>query len=381
MPLIVTNHEQIDNNATSNLSTAVTSGDVTMTVNNNTGFSANDYVLVGNFGDETAELAQISTVSGNTTINNATDAFNFSHPVDTSITRLKYNQVQIYRASTQTGSYGLIATIPVHVDRPDGTTYDDTVGSSTSWYKVALYNSTTATQSTLSDAYQGSGITEYSLRGMYNAYLKVCNDPFEERNDINTFTFWINEIYRRVQQRIRRVDASFQLKTSGTLSFTAGTAEYTLPDDCAQVYRVWVAMDSNTQREAIPIDLRSVTPKNIFLSNNPFYYFMDVSIGFLPTPSSGGTYTMLYYPMALRLSSDGDTLAYPFRDYTDLFINYAMYRFSEIHKMQEADVFKVDVQEGMANLLADISDRQIQYPKSVEYVDTSYFMSLADDII
>ncbi len=73
-------------------------GSSSLTVGNGGDFSTNDYILIGILGLETTEIRQIaSNVSNTFTLNSATS---FDHPQDTLVTKVPYNQIAFYRAST-----------------------------------------------------------------------------------------------------------------------------------------------------------------------------------------------------------------------------------------------------------------------------------------
>uniref|UniRef100_A0A7V3JA78 Uncharacterized protein n=1 Tax=candidate division CPR3 bacterium TaxID=2268181 RepID=A0A7V3JA78_UNCC3 len=373
--VLVIEHPEIDTSEQTSLTTAVSAGNTGLAVQNNQGFSANDYILIENIGSENAEIVKISSLSGNTTIN--TDALKFSHGIDTPITYIKYNQIKIYRASSKTGSYSLLATVNIEVDYPNGTRYDDTTGTSSSWYKVTYYNSTSLVESDYSDPIPATGIPDYYLRGIQNAVVTLANDPLEQRIRRDDITRWINEIYRKVQHKVRQKNLGFGLTYSGELSFTAGQAEYDLPTDFAQLYKLEVAMDGISYRNPTPLDMRDVEPTRVFSPAEPYFYFIGNKIGFQPTPNSG-TYRMWYYSTPQLLSSDGDELLYPYNQYPEIFINYAMFRFCQIHKPERVAEFKGLADEAINTMLTDLAERQIHRPDFVHITSSEYYESLLD---
>lgn len=83
-----------------------------------------------------------------------------------------YNYTKIYRATSETGSYGLIAT-QIIADQ----SYFDKEGTTDSWYKVAFYDSVNILLSTLSDAIQGGTIKGYcSIADVRNITNISTND-------------------------------------------------------------------------------------------------------------------------------------------------------------------------------------------------------------
>jgi len=71
-----------------------------------------------------------------------------------------YDKIKFYRATSQTGTYSLIATqdidqTTISDNSPGYTKYDEASGTTSMWYKVSFYNSSSGIESNLSDAFQG----------------------------------------------------------------------------------------------------------------------------------------------------------------------------------------------------------------------------------
>ena len=121
-----------------------------ISVTNPQGFVANDYIVVERVRSETAEVVKIASVTGSEIT--LSTALNFLHKDGVRIQKILFNQRRFYRSTSETGSYTLLVTKSIEVDRPDGTFYEDSTGTSTSWYKSTYYNSTTDVETTLADA-------------------------------------------------------------------------------------------------------------------------------------------------------------------------------------------------------------------------------------
>ena len=129
-------------------------GQTELTVVNSQGFSANDYIILGTRGSDTAEVRQIASTTATTiTINVATS---FLHEKNESILLLRYNQRKFYRCTTEDGTYTHLSDegspIDIDVDKPEGTEFEDSTGLSTSWYKATYYNAYEGIESDLADA-------------------------------------------------------------------------------------------------------------------------------------------------------------------------------------------------------------------------------------
>jgi len=118
-------------------------------------YTVADYVVLGRPGDDTAEIKKISAISDDlTTI--TTDAIKFAHSKGEPITQIFYNQRCFYSCATEDGTYTQLiddgSPVDIEIDRPDGTMFEDSNGTSITWYKSTYRNSTTADTTALSDA-------------------------------------------------------------------------------------------------------------------------------------------------------------------------------------------------------------------------------------
>jgi len=133
-------------------------------VENSQGLTANDYIIIERIGVETAEVIKIASVSGQTlTLSTNTS---FAHKQGIQVQKVLFNQRKFYRSSTRTGTYSLLTDgrVDIEVDRPDGTFFEDSTGTSSLWYKATYYNVQTDVETTLADAVptQGSDSNHYT---------------------------------------------------------------------------------------------------------------------------------------------------------------------------------------------------------------------------
>jgi len=208
--IIRIDHPSIEGNEKTYLTTSASDGGTSLDVQNTEGFSANDYIIVGKLGEEKTELRKISSVTPDTRL--SIDALQFDHAVNTPVTYIAFNQVALYSASTQTGTYTIVGSATaLEVDQLF-TEIEDTSGTSSTWYKVRYYNSTSDTWSSYSDAVEGGGYTEDSLRKIIDKANAVCNDrdnkilTEDEKIDI------VNDGYQQVNNRLEKADHKRFLK-------------------------------------------------------------------------------------------------------------------------------------------------------------------------
>jgi len=132
------------------LSADIDATDTSITVDNAQGFKEHDFIIIGSIGSETTEIAQIDTVTG-TTID-LVSPISFTHKDDAQVQKTLFNQRRFYRSTSETGTYTLLTTKNIEVDRPDGTFYEDDSGTSSNWYKATYYNSYSHLETKQADA-------------------------------------------------------------------------------------------------------------------------------------------------------------------------------------------------------------------------------------
>lgn len=201
----------ISENEITYLSADAAAGASSLTVQNTEGFTAGDYIVVGKYGVDQSELCKISTVSGNSTIT-LTAVLKFSHSIDTPITFVKYNQYVVYSASSKTGSYSQVGSATdIEVDS-DFSEFEDTSGSSSTWYKFRFYNSTSAQFSDYSDPVQGSGYTDDSVKAIMDRIYVIGGDK-ERRviSEVEMMTI-LNDGYRIAVSKVMKSNPLFYLK-------------------------------------------------------------------------------------------------------------------------------------------------------------------------
>lgn len=196
--LKVRNDEVTKNEVKTYLATASASGASTLTVQNITGFGVNDYILLGKFGSDEAEIIKLhaSTAPSGTTITLAsTTARAYSR--DTVIQRIGFNQVEFSRASTTGGAKTVLTTKNITSDEIH-TIYNDTTNSTGFGY-VRFYNSTAATNSSYSDE-------EKYPYWKQDAVGRVIDSVYSRANEVDEGFVSRKEVLRFVQDFIDDVN-------------------------------------------------------------------------------------------------------------------------------------------------------------------------------
>src|SRR3990167_9092527 len=128
-------------------------GQTVLSVENTQGFTANNDIILGQIGSELAEIVQISLVNTNSITTSTTK---FIHKQGEPITKILFNKRKFSRSTTESGTYSHLSSegspVDIQVDQPEGTSFEDSTGTSSSWYKATYYNSTSGLESAIDTA-------------------------------------------------------------------------------------------------------------------------------------------------------------------------------------------------------------------------------------
>lgn len=176
---------------------------VALTVLNNDSFAQNDYVVIGEPGSEKAELQQIASVSGNSTITVST--LKFAHKKGERITKYRFNQRKFYGATSEDGSYTELTSDgspkTIQVDDPQGTLLEYTASLYT-YFKATYYNAHNGDETDIDDADAVAADESNRYTSLYNIRKAAgivdnvyLNDEYVEvkrkqaENEINSAIF------------------------------------------------------------------------------------------------------------------------------------------------------------------------------------------------
>lgn len=225
--LKVRNADAIKIEQSTRLTSSASSGASTLTVQNIAGFGVDDYIVIGRIGDEKSELVKLhaSTAPSGTTIT-LSSTIARSHPRDTVIQKIAYNQVEFSRATTSGGSKSVLTTTDLTVDR-EFTVYNDTTNSTGFGY-ARFKNATASTFSDYSDEEQYPFWKQNSVGRIIDSIYSRANEvdeTFVSRVDVLGFIQdFIDDVNDR-KKRWRHEEASLDKSNTTTL----GGETFTLP--------------------------------------------------------------------------------------------------------------------------------------------------------
>lgn len=196
-----------------------------ITVDNISGFSVGKYILLGNFGEPTAEIIRIhaATAPTGTTITLASNTV-FDHFSDTPVTLINYNQVEFSRATTLTGSKSVLATQAIEADRLESGYVDLT--NSTGFAFVRFKNSSDSVYSSYSTGVSYSGLSYLSVSEIVKNACDNCGlnigDAYASESQL------LNDA-NRCQDEITKLDWVQEIvKDSSSLAATENEDTYAL---------------------------------------------------------------------------------------------------------------------------------------------------------
>ena len=212
-------------------------GETTLTVKNNDRFTIDQRIMIGKMGDERTELLTTDTVTPPDTIE-TTAATEFAHNADDPVYQLKWDKVKFYRAATVDGTYSLLSggTVDIDVDNAEGVTrFDDTAGSSTSYYKVKYANSVTLEETELSDPIAATGYEVNTAGKVIDAVVRRVRDTQYQVLSIDEYLDIMTEVNDDLITQSHRPYRF--LKRRITLDLTAGQNYIDLDEDVTNFWK------------------------------------------------------------------------------------------------------------------------------------------------
>ncbi|MCA9392422.1 hypothetical protein KC614_04470 [candidate division WWE3 bacterium] len=292
------------------------SGSSTINLLNTSDFSANDFIVMGKIGSEGAEIRQITSVGDIDTVT-LTAATQFDHYKDLPVQEIPYDQVKIYTATSETGTYSLLATVSIAIDQ-DVTEYDHSAGTSSTWYKFTYYNSDSTAASGYSAAVAGTGYTQDSLASMQEEVLEELGDRGSRYITKNQLRRYARRAVTKIARRVSMLHGPY-LQTNTTQSLTSGTATYSYPTRFMRWRKIEISFDGSSVKYKVRrfVDEGSGSPDTVYYQSEPRIYSSGTTFGIRPTPdnSSGVAYLWFdQYPAVMTDPDDEHGLPYGARE-------------------------------------------------------------------
>jgi hypothetical protein len=350
------------------LATSPAAAGTALTVKNISGFSNGWYAQLGETSGEKTEIKAVNGAPSGSTVPVA--ALSFTHPIDTPVYSVKYNQI-VFKVST-TGTAGTAValtngTVNITPDW-DFTQFDHTTGSASYAYKTCYRDSVGGAVSPDSGWLQSSGYSQYSLAHMRNRVKgKLSNNTEVKDADIDD---WLNEWLETMNNAAVSVNESYAEGTAN-VSFSGTAQEGTITDaDFKYVEKVEYTEDGTNWYVANKTEWQAIHPTDVYSSTHPFYYMRGENIiGRLPH-SNNGTASVTFYKMQTKLQDDTDELPNPMRSYTNSFVKWATGQARRIDKEYSvATEMEISALNDLEKFKQEISPRDKGGPQYIEFVD------------
>lgn len=247
------NKSLIEDRERTYLTAAVASGATALTVadtdlapdalSSNT-WANNDYVLIGNFGEETCEIMQMSaavTSATSLSVDRSGEAggTRFAHPIGTPIYRINFNRVEFNRNTTDsTSGVTVLTTIPLQTDDLY-TRYEDTTNT-TGYGFVRFNNQTSGAFSSYSDGvnYEVTGnSSSRDPRTLWSMRKKV-RLLLDEKDDTKLTDAMIDEALNDKQRDIAHQRLWSFYEGERSFSIVANQFAYDIPATVHKPYSI-----------------------------------------------------------------------------------------------------------------------------------------------
>jgi hypothetical protein len=319
------------------LNTNYLSGVSSLVIKNSSGFADNDYVLLGEFGSETAEVVQATTVTAATHTLTLGAATKFAHSESTKVTILPYNQVRFYRTVTATFSATapLAAYTDINADSYYSTIKDATNTTGFGWF--VFYNSTTTKASANSNAIPYAGFAENSVKKVLDNFFSDLNNKEQKLISNDEAFSWLNEAYNIAANELNLINREYNVAEPYDISVVVGTQEYALPDTFSRATSVY---DETNDVYIDNIDSAGID-FNEYSSNVTYYYIRGSYIGFTPNPTAAFSAHLRYKAKKTKLTSYYDNIEFPNNNYYFL-KDYMMFRAGpKLQRQDKPDYYKL----------------------------------------
>lgn len=376
MAIITQNHPNTSRNPKTFLTVKIAKSGTAMTVANNEGFAAYDYVIVGEPMSDTCEIRHVASTTNQDTI--TVDALVLDHAVNTPITLIPYNKVRFYRSIDLGVSYSIHATKDIAV-ASTATWNDDGASNTTYLYKNCFYNEHYNRESGFSAAVSGAGYEPYTLKAMQDRVLSLFPDVDERYITRDLITGAFQDYQDELVTALMKVNRQYFTTTNkaSPTSLVADTDTYNLPTGCIYIIRLEVAYDGVTYRRALPSNPGFGMPEDVYNKNAPIYDFIGTQFRLRPTPdSSSGLYKYWAETLPTQLKNPEDELNAFLRPWKSGFIyrGLQMAKFKD-QKFDEGERYGKMADKVFASAVNLLSTRQEDKGLFMEISDPTFFYS------
>lgn len=223
------NYIQVSNTlvtlATTYLSRDIAAGVTSLPVDNGVSFANGNVILLGQLGTENAEKLAASAA---TTTSVTVGTSSFPHSRGEPVQSIMYDQIEISTATSENGSYSVLATISFQWTQLN-TMYYHSAGTSSTWYKIKFKNSANSVASSYSSPAAPTSFGKTTVGYQIMAARKLTGNT---SLDDDFFIAALNAARRLVDTNYRYGQlAEWRMKFDYPIKLLAGTNYVDLPSD------------------------------------------------------------------------------------------------------------------------------------------------------
>lgn len=348
------------------LSGAALSGASVLNVFSGLGFAVDEFLILGNYGEENAELVRIhgTTAPTNNQITLSAGT-RFAHSTNTPVRRILHNMWRVYRSDDGGHTFALEATIDVRPDHHQ-TVYISPATASAR-FRISSFNSVTLREGVQTDAIAATGLDFSSLGAILDRVYDLYSDPTQKfiKSDSVLITY-LNEGYFDLWVRMTGLGQGYGVKKTGTvtdpdISLVSGQGLYVFPSDMVRPTKV--ALDyggSGKFIRARKFDPLLVDDENQFSESDPRHALHHDQIEINPVPrTSAGRMRLWYVFMPAPLMSITEKTRLPAVELaTKMLVDFCIARvYEKAYKPERASYFLQAYENGVMAWLSAISNR------------------------
>lgn len=340
------------------LSSSLAEGASVFNWDNPDGFSPSWAVQIGQTGQEKTEILILGTAALVQEVATATGTAKYDHPQDTPIYAIYYDKLVFKRSTTGTAVSATPLTDGTVNITPDSnyTTFYDTSGADSYYYKVAPYNSVLDIEGVESDWLSASGYSFYSLKKIRDRAKNKSHNANLVRDD-SVWNEWINEWLETMNNSAVDVNQDYSTANENVAVGTSGLGTITSAN-YKDVRKIEFTTDGVNYRTATRTNITTFDRNTPYSLNDPYFYFYDDDvIGILPG-TTAGTAVVHFYEGITTLSNDTDNLPVVMRPYTKSFVDYCRSQVAYLDKDLDAgDRFINFANADMSKFIKEIGSR------------------------
>lgn len=362
------------------LTAAIAAAATSSPVQSNNRFATNDFVQIGEQGQEFCEIIKLSGVSGNQTLSHSTTTPKFPHSAQTPLYQLKWDKIEFWRATSKTGVYSLQTTLDMDVDSNE-TIYDDTTGAATDWGKIRFKNSHSTTYSDYSEPFPYAGFTPYAAMWLIDEVKEIFNvvDPQGRFYDREKILRFLNEGVDQTQLELLKYGQGEWLgqEMSPAMDLENGTNNYDFLTNDVRLRPIIAAVHIKYSSGGEFTDAKKYTgagipkPDERFSESYPKWKQIGNKLYVYPTPSADVTGGLKVFAARVPLIMEDETAEPDLpRGMGFVLVPFALKRLNQMRdRGNKALDYDREWKEGIERVISAYSTDNSGEPRYVRVID------------